>query len=63
MGVETLRMIVRIAAVLFLFLGVVYFLSAENWFSKHTKIAGIVLASLVLIMIAGILGIMIILAK
>lgn len=63
MGVEIIRFIVKSAAVLFFLGGAVYFFSADNWLSRHTKIAGIVLVSLLIIMIAGIIAIMMIMAK
>lgn len=63
MGVQVIRLIVKAAAALFFFGGAVYFFSADNWLSRHTKMAGIILVSLLIIVIAGIIAIMMIMSK
>ncbi len=63
MGVEIIRVVVKAAAVLFFLGGAVYFFTADNWLSRHTKMAGIILVSLLIIMLGGMLAIMMIIAN
>jgi hypothetical protein len=52
-GLFIARLVVKVSAVLFVIICVVFFLKADSWLADRAKITGIILVALLIVMIVS----------